>query len=97
MLTERAILVIGLTLLGVVAFNVMIFLAWRDGSLNQMIDSFRRAAHRANDPWEDENKSLSELNQRVKQLRSSGTTAPHQDTQKDGGLSSQDDENKGNS
>ncbi len=65
---ERAALVIGLTILVVVVFNVMIYLAWRDKSLSEMVNMFRRAAQSANDPWKDEDASLSELNQLVKQL-----------------------------
>lgn len=83
MINERAFLVISLTILGVVAFNVMIYLAWRDKSLSQMVDMFRRAAHRANDPWEEENASLSELNQLVKQLHENAPDSHNPDTQRE--------------
>ncbi len=68
MLTEKALLVIGLTILGVVVLNAVIFMAWRDGSLSQLIDMTRRVSLRARDPWEEEDSSLKELNQLVKQL-----------------------------
>jgi len=65
---ENAALVIGITILAVVAFNVLIYLAWRDQSFSEMVDMLRRSGQRANDPWKDEDAALTELSQLVKQL-----------------------------
>ena len=66
---NRVFLVICLTIVAVVAFNVMIYLSLRRGSEVNTIDMFRKAARRARNPWEDEDDALRELSNLVDSLK----------------------------
>lgn len=69
--SERATLVICLTVTIVIFINLIIFSLLRRGpgsSLSQ-IELLRRAAKRARSPWQEEDDALSELSRRVAALK----------------------------
>lgn len=66
---DRALLIVGLTILVVVLFNIMIYLSLRRGDERTTIDMFRKAARRARDPWKDEDDALKELSDLVSNLK----------------------------
>lgn len=66
---NRVFLVVCLTIVAVVAFNVMIYLSLRRGNEVGTIDMFRKAASRARDPWKDEDDALKELSNLVASLK----------------------------
>lgn len=69
----RAGLVVALTLIIVVAVNVVIYYMVAHDRSNKgtagQIELFRRAARRVRDPWQDEDNALKELSQRVEELK----------------------------
>ncbi len=67
---DRAFLVVCLTVAGVVAINVMIFLSVRRGKDVTTIDLMRKAARRVRNPWQDEDDALEELSELVSGLKS---------------------------
>ena len=67
---DRAFLVVILTVAGVIAFNVMIYLSIRRGKGVTTIDLMRKAARRARNPWKDEDDALKELANLVSDLQS---------------------------
>jgi hypothetical protein len=67
---DRAFLVVILTVAGVIAFNVMIYLSLRRGKEVTTIDLMRKAARRARNPWKDEDDALKELANLVSDLQS---------------------------
>lgn len=67
---DRAFLIICLTVAGVIAFNVMIYLSLRRGKEVTTIDLMRKAAMRARNPWKDEDDALKELANLVSDLQS---------------------------
>lgn len=67
--TEKAIIVVCLTLLIVIGFNAAIFLSFRRRGTRGQIDMFREAAQRVKDPWKDEDEALEELSKRVASLK----------------------------
>lgn len=71
---NRVFLVICLTIVAVVAFNVIIYLSLRRGNEVNTIDMFRKAARRARDPWKDEDDALKELSNLVASLKKGETT-----------------------
>jgi hypothetical protein len=71
---NRVFLVICLTLVAVVAFNVIIYLSVRRGNEVKTIDMFRKAARRARDPWKDEDDALKELSNLVASLKKGDVT-----------------------
>jgi arginyl-tRNA synthetase len=66
---DRATLVVCLTVVGVIAFNVMIYLSMRRGNEVTTIDLMRKAAQRARNPWKDEEEALQELSDLVSGLK----------------------------
>lgn len=67
--TDRAFLVICLTVAAVIALNVMIYLSLRRGNEVTTIDLMRKAARKARNPWKDEDDALKELAKLVSNLR----------------------------
>ncbi len=67
---DRAFLVVCLTVAGVIAFNVMIYLSLRRGQEVTTIDLMRKAAKRARNPWKDEDDALKELANLVSDIQS---------------------------
>ena len=67
---DRAFLVVCLTVAGVIAFNVMIYLSIRRGKGVTTIDLMRKAARRARNPWKDEDDALKELANLVSDIQS---------------------------
>jgi hypothetical protein len=67
---DRAFLVVCLTVAGVIAFNVMIYLSLRRGKGVTTIDLMRKAARRARNPWKDEDDALKELANLVSDIQS---------------------------
>lgn len=66
---DRATLVVCLTVVGVITFNVMIYLSLRRGNEVTTIDLMRKAAQRARNPWKDEEEALQELSDLVSGLK----------------------------
>ena len=65
----RALIVVGITLVIVILFNVGIYLSTRgDRTVNQ-VELFRRAAGRFRNPWSVEDNMLDELSQAAARLR----------------------------
>ena len=67
---DRVFLVICLTIVGVIAFNVMIYLSLRRGDEVNTVNMLRKAARRARNPWKDEDDALQELSDLVSGLKS---------------------------
>jgi len=65
----KALLVVGITLIVVIGFNVMIYFSSRgDRTVNQ-VEMFRRAAKRIRSPWIVEDTMLEELSQATARLK----------------------------
>ena len=78
---NRVFLVVCLTIGGVIAFNVMIYLSLRRGNEVNTVDMFRKAAKRARNPWKDEDVALKELSNLVAGLKKEDV--PREDTLED--------------
>ncbi len=78
---NRVFLVVCLTIGGVIAFNVMIYLSLRRGNEVNTVDMFRKAAKRARNPWKDEDVALKELSNLVAGLKKEDI--PREDTLED--------------
>ncbi len=73
---NRILLVVCLTILAVGVVNLAILAVGRRGrgqSDGQQIDLLRRAAQATRQPWQDEDKALKELAQRVAKLKEEKT------------------------
>lgn len=66
---ENVSLVICLTLFIVVGINAAIYALLYKGDAFRQINLIRNASQRMKSPWEDENKALSELADRVEKLK----------------------------
>ena len=66
---EKVSLVICLTIFLVVGINAAIYAMLYKGDAVQQINLFRHATRRMQSPWEDENKALTELADRVQKLK----------------------------
>ena len=78
---NRVFLVVCLTIVGVIAFNFMIYLSLRRGNEVHTVDMFRKAAKRARNPWRDEDDALKELSNLVADLKKENM--PGEDTLED--------------
>ena len=78
---NRVFIVVCLTIVGVIAFNVMIYLSLRRGNEVNTVDMFRNAAKRARNPWRDEDDALKELSNLVADLKKEDM--PREDTLED--------------
>jgi hypothetical protein len=69
--TEKAFLVIGLTLVLVIVFNLVIYIAVKRRGENPtgQIEMLSRVFKRARDPWEEEKERLKELSDIVTGLQ----------------------------
>lgn len=72
--TTKAALVIGITLVAVVLFNILLYYSVtrrsnRGGGMAGQIDLFRKAAGRTRNPWEEEDRNLQELARLARRLR----------------------------
>lgn len=67
--TGQAFLVIGLTLLGVILINVVIYYMVKGKSTIEQIDLMRKASHRMRNPWGIEDQNLRDLSEIVKQFK----------------------------
>ena len=65
----KAALVIVITLILVIIFNVAIYRSLRGERTVNQIKMLRRVTHRARKPWQDENEKLEELSRRVAKLK----------------------------
>lgn len=67
---QKALLVIGITLVIVIIFNLAIYVAVkrRDGQVGE-IELFGRVLKKARDPWRDEKENLEALSKRVANLQ----------------------------
>ena len=68
---SKAALVIFLTLVIVIGFNVVIYFSYskRNGGGGGSVDMLRSAFKRARNPWEIEDSNLKELSERVAELK----------------------------
>ena len=66
---NRVFLVVCITIVGVIAFNALIYLSLRRGNEANAVDMFRQAAKRARNPWKDEDDALEELSNLVASLK----------------------------
>ena len=73
---SRAVPVICLALILVVGINAFLFVSLSHKNNVGQIELMRRAAKRARDPWEQENKDLQELSRIVEELKNK----KHEDT-----------------
>ena len=80
---DRATLVICLTVAGVIAFNVMIYLSLRRGDEVTTVDLMRKAARRARNPWKDEDDALQELSSLVSDLKTPSRDLQEKQEQQD--------------
>jgi len=80
---DRALLVVCLTVGAVVLFNVMIYLSLRRGNEVTTIDLLRKAAHRARNPWQDEEDALQELSDLVAGLQTNREQSDSKEEQQD--------------
>lgn len=65
----QAALVIVLTLILVIAFNVAIYFSLRGERTTKQIELMRKVAQRVRRPWKDEDEQLKELSQKVRDLK----------------------------
>ena len=70
--TGKAFLIIGLTLILVIGFNVVIYLAATRRGRNSLgeFDLMRKVSKRARDPWMEDNAKLEELAKTLASLKS---------------------------
>jgi hypothetical protein len=66
---EKVPIIICLALFIAVGVPAAIYAIVRRGSGPSQIELLQRASHRANQPWEDENKALEELARRVEEFK----------------------------
>jgi hypothetical protein len=68
---SKAAIVVGITLLIVILFNLAIFSTFgkKRGDKNETIDMLSRAFKTARDPWKGEDNDLQELSERVDALK----------------------------
>ena len=68
---SKAAMVVGITLLIVILFNLAIFSMFgrKRGNKNETIDILQRAFKTARDPWKGEDNDLQELAERVEGLK----------------------------
>ena len=71
--------VICLAVVIVVAVNGGLVLAVRRGGTQRQVDMLRRAAKAARNPWVDQEKEMSELRERVEQLKSESGSSSEPD------------------
>jgi len=64
----KAAIVIAITLVIVVIFNVLLYLGARGNRTSRQIDLFKKAIGQISNPWENEDNMLNELSQRVRDL-----------------------------
>lgn len=78
--TNRAILVICITLLLVIGINAVIYVSVTrkkgQNATMEQIKLLRRAAKRAQDPWQAEDNDLQELSRRVSELKQDQSRDP---------------------
>jgi len=66
---SKAALVVCLTLIIVIGFNVMIYVSAKRDKSAGTIELLRRASQQARDPWRNEDADLDELSRMVSALR----------------------------
>jgi hypothetical protein len=70
--TSKLGLVACLVIFIVIGVNGMIYLMVRRDRSAGAIELFRRASHKARNPWQEEEESLKELSKRVSELKQKG-------------------------
>lgn len=80
---EKAALVVCLTLFIVIGFNALIYVSVSRGDTAGAFELFRRATHRARNPWQPEDDDLQELSRLVAGLKGEVSepdqTEPHEE------------------
>jgi hypothetical protein len=74
----KVILALAIVIALVVGVNGYLLAALRKGRSFQHIQLLQKAARRARDPWQPENKDLAELSRLVSQFKDSGENAEEQ-------------------
>jgi hypothetical protein len=77
----RALIVVGITLVIVILFNVGIYLSARGERTINQVELLRRAGRRFRNPWGVEDKMLAELSQAAAKLRGDEDGAEDMDEQ----------------
>jgi hypothetical protein len=79
--TEKAFVVIGLTLVLVILFNLAIYFSVKRRGKNPtgQIEMFSKVFKRASDPWEEEKERLKELSDIVSGLQRNSTPRENKD------------------
>jgi len=65
----KVLLVVGITLIVVILFNVIIYLSARGDRTHSQIEMFKRATKRIRNPWQVEDSMLEELSKRASELK----------------------------
>lgn len=81
----RALIVVGITLVVVILFNVGIYLSARGERTINQVELLRRAGRRFRNPWGVEDKMLDELSQAAAKLREEEDGAANKDEQDEEG------------
>lgn len=71
--SDKALIVVCLTLLIVIGINAAIYVMVRGSGTVTQVELMRRALGRARKPWSDEEEALQELSQRVASLCQEGS------------------------
>lgn len=67
--TTKIVLVVCITLTAVAIINAALIAAFRRGNEAGQIELFKRAVHRARQPWQSEEDAMNELSKRVEELK----------------------------
>ena len=74
--TDRAALVICLTLFIVIGINAAIYVSFRRGEGVRQVDLFRQAFKTARQPWKSEDDALKELSDLVSDIKGRSSSSP---------------------
>lgn len=69
MISSKLVLVLSLTLLAVVLFNIAIYISAKRRNSANSFKMFGKMARRARNPWEEDQAKLDELARKVAELR----------------------------
>jgi hypothetical protein len=67
--TTKIVLVVCITLTAVAIINAALIAVFRRGNEAGQIELFKRAVHRARQPWQSEEDAMNELSKRVEELK----------------------------
>ena len=79
MITSKLVIVLSVTLLAVILFNIAIFFSVKRRTPSSSYQMFGKVAKRARNPWEEDNAKLEELSKQVADLQQ-GVNTREQET-----------------